>query len=87
MGIDDTSEELTTEERSFVLRMRVMKMLWEGAFGLGAASLNMKLMRLSGGDTAAIAAANAGTPQDFPHPSPRSTPPTTTQFTGETLTN
>jgi MFS family permease len=53
------SDELTPAESAFVWRARLMKMLWEGGFGLGGASLNMKLMRLSGGDTAAIAAAHA----------------------------
>ena len=51
--------ELTGFERRFVLQTRLVKMLWEGAFGMGSASLNMKLLRLSGNDTAVIAAANA----------------------------
>jgi MFS family permease len=53
------SAELTPSERAFVWRARLMKCLWEGGFGLGQASLNIKLMRLAGGDTAAIAAAHA----------------------------
>eukprot|EP01046_Picozoa_sp_COSAG06_P092674 COSAG06_NODE_38896_length_418_cov_1.134796_1_plen_42_part_01 len=39
------SDELTPAESAFVWRARLMKMLWEGGFGLGGASLNMKLMR------------------------------------------
>ena len=51
--------ELTAGERAFVLRTRVEKMLWEAAFGVGAAALNIKLMALANNDTAVLASAHA----------------------------
>ena len=53
------SAELTPAETSFLLRSRLIKMLWEGAFGMGSAALNIKLMLLANNDTALLAAAHA----------------------------
>jgi MFS family permease len=59
MSAPHNAAALTAHERAFVLRVRLEKMLWEGAFGVGAAALNIKLMSLANQDTALLASAHA----------------------------
>ena len=53
------SDELTLRERGVMWQHRILNVAWELKFGVSSSSLMLKLLMLSGNDTAVIAQANS----------------------------